>query len=90
MARSAGNCFTPRCNVAFRVAQTTVYEAMLFSAKLRLPASVSNAVVHDFVEEIMDVVELTSLRSSLVGLPGAPPTLARLLRDLCTGQTFTV
>ena len=75
----------PCCNVAFFLAQTTVFEAMLFSAKLRLPASVSNAVVHEFVEEIMDVVELTSLRSSLVGLPGAPPARVHFP---CMGQSY--
>ena len=44
----------------------------MFSAKLRLPASVSATVLSDFVEEIMDVVELTPLRGALVGLPGNP------------------
>ena len=50
--------------------QTTVWEAMLFSAKLRLPGTVSATVVSEFVEEIMDVVELTPLRNALIGLPG--------------------
>ena len=43
---------------------------MLFSAKLRLPADVTNDVVTEFVDEIMEVVELTPLRNALVGLPG--------------------
>ncbi|KAK6138037.1 hypothetical protein DH2020_028233 [Rehmannia glutinosa] len=41
----------------------TVYESLLYSAWLRLPADM-------FVEEVMDLVELNSLRGSLVGLPG--------------------
>ena len=52
-------------------AQATVEEAMLFSAKLRLPADVTPDVLADFVNEIMEVVELTPLRNALVGLPGA-------------------
>ena len=43
---------------------------MLFSAKLRLPADVTPDVLTDFVNEIMEVVELTPLRNALVGLPG--------------------
>ena len=43
----------------------------MFSASLRLPASVSNAVTSAFVDEIMEVVELHPLRNALVGLPGA-------------------
>ncbi len=46
---------------------------MLFSAKLRLPADVTNDVVAEFVDEIMEVVELTPLRNALVGLPGRHP-----------------
>ncbi|KAL9165231.1 hypothetical protein ABFS82_06G157600 [Erythranthe guttata] len=41
----------------------TVYESLLYSAWLRLPADM-------FVEEVMELVELNSLRGSLVGLPG--------------------
>ncbi|KAI3470595.1 hypothetical protein Pfo_027258 [Paulownia fortunei] len=41
----------------------TVYESLLYSAWLRLPADM-------FVEEVMELVELNSLRDSLVGLPG--------------------
>ena len=52
-------------------AQATVEEAMIFSAKLRLPADVTADVLSDFVNEIMEVVELTPLRNALVGLPGA-------------------
>lgn len=45
-------------------------EALLFSASLRLQGKPSKETVADFVEEIMGIVELTSLRSALVGVPG--------------------
>lgn len=50
--------------------QTTVHEALLYSAFLRLPGAVSSAVKTAFVEEIMEVVELTPIRNAIVGLPG--------------------
>lgn len=51
-------------------AQTTVHEALIYSAFLRLPGAVNRQVKEDFVEEIMAVVELTPLRNAIVGLPG--------------------
>ncbi|XP_037413167.1 ABC transporter G family member 37 [Triticum dicoccoides] len=48
----------------------TIYESLVFSAWLRLPAEVDSERRKMFIEEIMDLVELTSLRGALVGLPG--------------------
>ncbi|XXG63723.1 hypothetical protein AAC387_Pa05g1844 [Persea americana] len=48
----------------------TVYESLLYSAWLRLPSEVDSATRNMFIEEVMELVELTSLRGSLVGLPG--------------------
>ncbi|KAG7034516.1 ABC transporter G family member 34, partial [Cucurbita argyrosperma subsp. argyrosperma] len=48
----------------------TVYESVLYSAWLRLPSSVNTATRKMFVEEVMELVELNSLRDALVGLPG--------------------
>ncbi|XP_038984626.1 ABC transporter G family member 36-like [Phoenix dactylifera] len=48
----------------------TVYESLVYSAWLRLPADVDSATRKMFVEEVMELVELTSLREALVGLPG--------------------
>ncbi|XP_077211686.1 pleiotropic drug resistance protein 1-like [Tasmannia lanceolata] len=48
----------------------TIYEALLYSAWLRLPTEVDTATREMFVEEVMELVELTSLREALVGLPG--------------------
>ena len=52
------------------MSQTTVHEALTYSAFLRLPEAVSRRVKEEFVEEIMNVVELAPLRNSIVGLPG--------------------
>ncbi|KAG6387940.1 hypothetical protein SASPL_153136 [Salvia splendens] len=48
----------------------TVYESLLFSAWLRLPPDVDAATRKMFIDEVMELVELTPLRDSLVGLPG--------------------
>ncbi|KAJ1688210.1 hypothetical protein LUZ63_019600 [Rhynchospora breviuscula] len=48
----------------------TVYESLVFSAWLRLPSDVDLGTRESFVEEVMELVELNSLRDSLVGLPG--------------------
>ncbi|XP_016462750.1 pleiotropic drug resistance protein 1-like [Nicotiana tabacum] len=48
----------------------TVYESLVYSAWLRLPQDVDENKRKMFVEEVMELVELTPLRSALVGLPG--------------------
>ncbi|OWM65998.1 hypothetical protein CDL15_Pgr015424 [Punica granatum] len=48
----------------------TVLESLLFSAWLRLPPDVDLKTQKAFVEEVMELVELTPLRGALVGLPG--------------------
>ncbi|EPS60993.1 hypothetical protein M569_13808, partial [Genlisea aurea] len=48
----------------------TVHESLTFSAWLRLPLEVDAETRKMFVEEVMELVELTPLRGSLVGLPG--------------------
>ncbi|XP_078168103.1 ABC transporter G family member 37-like [Carex rostrata] len=48
----------------------TVYESLVFSAWLRLSSDVNLETRERFVEEVMELVELNSLRDSLVGLPG--------------------
>ena len=45
--------------------QTTVREALLFSARLRTRGE-TNEVISAFVDEVMDLVELTPLRDGLV------------------------
>ncbi|KHN45207.1 Pleiotropic drug resistance protein 1 [Glycine soja] len=48
----------------------TVYESLLYSAWLRLPREVDHATRKMFIEEVMELVELNSIREALVGLPG--------------------
>ncbi|XP_015898189.3 ABC transporter G family member 32 [Ziziphus jujuba] len=48
----------------------TILESLLFSAWLRLPSDVNMETQKAFVEEVMELVELTPLRGALVGLPG--------------------
>ncbi|EXB94131.1 Pleiotropic drug resistance protein 1 [Morus notabilis] len=48
----------------------TVYESLLYSAWLRLPPDVDSSTRKMFIEEVMELVELTSLRGALVGLAG--------------------
>ncbi|EPS59556.1 hypothetical protein M569_15249, partial [Genlisea aurea] len=51
--------------------QVTVVESLWFSSFLRLPSEVNDKQRKDFVEEVMQLVELDSLRNALVGLPGS-------------------
>ncbi|XP_059595508.1 pleiotropic drug resistance protein 1 [Vitis vinifera] len=48
----------------------TVHESLLYSAWLRLPSDVNSETRKMFIEEVMELVELTPLRDALVGLPG--------------------
>ncbi|KAJ7522660.1 hypothetical protein O6H91_18G021400 [Diphasiastrum complanatum] len=48
----------------------TVHESLVYSAWLRLPSEVDEATRMRFVEEVMELVELTPLRDGMVGLPG--------------------
>nr|AGT28053.1 pleiotropic drug resistance transporter 1 [Panax ginseng] len=48
----------------------TVYESLLYSAWLRLPSEVDSTTRKMFVDEVLDLVELNSLKNGLIGLPG--------------------
>ncbi|CAL5048790.1 unnamed protein product [Urochloa decumbens] len=50
--------------------QVTVHESLLFSAWLRLPGDVNSKTRKMFIEEVMELVELTPMKDALVGLPG--------------------
>ncbi|XP_047339752.1 pleiotropic drug resistance protein 1-like [Impatiens glandulifera] len=47
----------------------TVYESLVFSAWLRLPSNVNSQTREDFIEEVMELLEITELRDALVGTP---------------------
>ncbi|KAK4780230.1 hypothetical protein SAY87_016336 [Trapa incisa] len=51
--------------------QVTVQESLWFSSSLRLPKEVDKKKRLEFVEEVMKLVELDTLRHALVGLPGS-------------------
>ncbi|KAL3629592.1 ABC transporter G member 32 [Castilleja foliolosa] len=48
----------------------TVHESLLFSAWLRLSSDIDFQTQKDFVDEVMELVELIPLKGALVGLPG--------------------
>ncbi|XP_058724835.1 pleiotropic drug resistance protein 1-like [Vicia villosa] len=48
----------------------TVYESLLYSAWLRLSPDIDHETRKMFIEEVMELVELNSLRHALVGFPG--------------------
>ena len=48
----------------------TLYESLVYSAWLRLPAGVDNEAKKMFVDEVTELVELNNLKDALVGLPG--------------------
>ncbi|KAH9312920.1 hypothetical protein KI387_027955 [Taxus chinensis] len=50
--------------------QVTVRESLIYSAFLRLPKEIDSGTKIAFVDEVMELVELDSLRDGLVGLPG--------------------
>ena len=55
----------------------TITEALWFSGRLRLPEEIPDSRVHSFVQEVMQLVELTSLAHAIIGTP-APASLAWL------------
>ncbi|PKA53837.1 Putative pleiotropic drug resistance protein 7 [Apostasia shenzhenica] len=48
----------------------TIYESLVYSAWLRLPFEVDASMRKMFIEEVLELIELTPLRKALVGLPG--------------------
>ncbi|KAL2317497.1 hypothetical protein Fmac_031373 [Flemingia macrophylla] len=51
--------------------QLTIEESLLFSSSLRLPKEVGSANRLEFVEQVMKLVELDTLKHALVGMPGS-------------------
>ena len=44
----------------------TITEALWFSGRLRLPEEIPDSRVHSFVQEVMQLVELTSLANAII------------------------
>ena len=49
---------------------STVREALEFSAVLRQPAHVSHQEKIDYVEEVLDLLDMRSYADAVVGVPG--------------------
>uniref|UniRef100_A0A803MQ74 ABC transporter domain-containing protein n=1 Tax=Chenopodium quinoa TaxID=63459 RepID=A0A803MQ74_CHEQI len=47
----------------------TVYESIIFSASLRLSKDISFEAKQNFVDEIIELIELTAIKDALVGTP---------------------
>ncbi|KAB2084676.1 hypothetical protein ES319_A05G350300v1 [Gossypium barbadense] len=58
--------------------QITVKESLIFSAWLRLPACIDSKTKTEFVQEVIETIELGGVKDALVGTPG--------LRGLSTEQ----
>ena len=54
-------------------AGTTIREALLFSARLRLEESIGMPQVHQIVDDTLEMVDLRALKDGIVGEPGALP-----------------
>ncbi|ONK61392.1 uncharacterized protein A4U43_C08F29430 [Asparagus officinalis] len=48
----------------------TVEESVIYSAWLRLPSQVDRTTRSDFVDEVLETIELDGIKDSLVGIPG--------------------
>ena len=46
--------------------QTNIVEALLFSAKLRINGEIEKDTLEAYVDEVMDLVELTAIKGSIV------------------------
>ncbi|KAJ8768124.1 hypothetical protein K2173_021064 [Erythroxylum novogranatense] len=65
-ARVSGYCEQNDIHSPF----VTVEESLLYSAMLRLSAEVGDEAKKMFVEEVMELVELSRIRNAIVGIPG--------------------
>ncbi|XP_020254356.1 pleiotropic drug resistance protein 3-like [Asparagus officinalis] len=50
--------------------QVTVEESVVYSAWLRLPSQIDQTSRSEFVNEVLETIELDEIRDSLVGMPG--------------------
>ena len=74
--------------------QTNIVEALLFSAKLRINGDIDRETLEAYVDEVMDLVELSAIRGVIVSpcslRDSATAAIAKpsgeLARDLCDRQ----
>ncbi|KAL7166190.1 hypothetical protein ACSBR2_036968 [Camellia fascicularis] len=65
-ARVAGYCEQTDIHSPY----VTIYDSLQYSAWLRLPPDIDSASKKMFVDEVVELVELTPFKEALVGLPG--------------------
>lgn len=53
------------------IAEMTVRESLIFSARMRRPQTVSDAEKLDFAEKVIEVLDMSEYAEALVGQPGA-------------------
>ncbi|KAL0297339.1 UNVERIFIED_CONTAM: Pleiotropic drug resistance protein 1 [Sesamum radiatum] len=70
LLKGVSGAFRPGVLTALMGVSGAVYESLVYSAWLRLPREVDAETRKMFIEEVMELVELTPLRGALVGLPG--------------------
>lgn len=49
---------------------STVREALRFSAELRQPAEVSTEEKHEYVEQVIELLEMEAYADAVIGVPG--------------------
>ena len=64
---------------------TTVREALLFSAKMRLPREVSEEQRNAFIEEVLDILELSSIADRIIGDTTTPSLSPGQLKRVTIG-----
>ncbi|KAJ0976467.1 hypothetical protein J5N97_018432 [Dioscorea zingiberensis] len=50
--------------------QITVEESVIYSAWLRLPSDINSKTRSEFVDEVLETIELDGIKDALVGIPG--------------------
>ncbi|XP_020254968.1 pleiotropic drug resistance protein 3-like isoform X2 [Asparagus officinalis] len=50
--------------------QVTVEESVVYSAWLRLPSQIDQTSRSEFINEVLEIIELDGIKASLVGIPG--------------------
>jgi ATP-binding cassette subfamily G (WHITE) protein 2 (SNQ2) len=58
----------------------TVRETLRFSAQLRQPQSVSDEAKNEYVEEVIDMLDMRSFAEAIVGVPGSGLSLEQRKR----------
>ena len=59
---------------------STVREALIFSATLRQPATVSKAEKHEWVDEVIHLLEMETYADAIVGVPGTGKLISHIHR----------